>query len=273
MDLRTDATKAAFFRCRRLVQQRLWEMRDAWMVREAEEIQGYADLNEMKNIVKVSKASYGPCIKGTTPLLNSNRTTLLTKKSEVLAEHFNIPQLNTNNDLDLPPSLQETIRAVQKASNGKAPQSDEIPPEIYKNGWPRLMVEPTTILQKFWHQGQVPQNIKDSTIVRLYKQKGNRVTDNVTVSEAFEVTIGVKRGCVLVPTLFRFIFSAMLMDAYRGIRVAYRTDGNLPNSQCMQAPMRVYDFSPRLALRGRLYANHCDKGAGIYLPQAAPISD
>ncbi|VDL93694.1 unnamed protein product, partial [Schistocephalus solidus] len=39
MDLRTDATKAAFFRCRRLVQQRLREMQDAWMIRKAEEIQ------------------------------------------------------------------------------------------------------------------------------------------------------------------------------------------------------------------------------------------
>ncbi|VDL91945.1 unnamed protein product [Schistocephalus solidus] len=41
MDLRIDATKAAFFRCRRLVQQRLWEMQDAWMIRKAEEIQGF----------------------------------------------------------------------------------------------------------------------------------------------------------------------------------------------------------------------------------------
>ncbi|VDL98711.1 unnamed protein product [Schistocephalus solidus] len=40
MDLRTDATKAAFFRCRRLVQQRLREMQDAWMLLKAEEIQG-----------------------------------------------------------------------------------------------------------------------------------------------------------------------------------------------------------------------------------------
>ncbi|VDM06304.1 unnamed protein product, partial [Schistocephalus solidus] len=39
MDLRTDTTKAAFFRCRRLVQQRLRKMRDAWMIRKAEEIQ------------------------------------------------------------------------------------------------------------------------------------------------------------------------------------------------------------------------------------------
>ncbi|VDM05850.1 unnamed protein product [Schistocephalus solidus] len=42
-----------------------------------------------------------------------------------------------------------------------------------------------------------------------------RVTDNGTVSEAFAVTNGVKQGCVLVPTLFSLMFSAMLMDAYR----------------------------------------------------------
>ncbi|VDL86898.1 unnamed protein product [Schistocephalus solidus] len=38
MDLQTDATKAAFFRCWRLVRQRLREMQDALMIRKAEEI-------------------------------------------------------------------------------------------------------------------------------------------------------------------------------------------------------------------------------------------
>nr|VZI43081.1 unnamed protein product [Spirometra erinaceieuropaei] len=60
-----------------------------------------------------------------------------------------------------------------------------------------------------------------------------RVTNNGAVSEAFAVTNGVKQGCVLAPTLFSLMFSAMLMDAYRderpGIRIAYRTDGHLLN--------------------------------------------
>ncbi|VDL86444.1 unnamed protein product [Schistocephalus solidus] len=43
MDLRTDATKAAFLRCRHLVQQRLREMQGAWMIRKAVEIMGYED--------------------------------------------------------------------------------------------------------------------------------------------------------------------------------------------------------------------------------------
>ncbi|VDL92010.1 unnamed protein product [Schistocephalus solidus] len=91
MDLRSDATKAAFLRCHRLLQQRLREMQDAWIIRKAEEIQGYADRNEMKNLFKTIKAIYGPCIKGTVPLLSSDGTTLLTEKSHILkrwAEHF-----------------------------------------------------------------------------------------------------------------------------------------------------------------------------------------
>uniref|UniRef100_A0A183T2Z8 Reverse transcriptase domain-containing protein n=1 Tax=Schistocephalus solidus TaxID=70667 RepID=A0A183T2Z8_SCHSO len=249
----------------------------------------------------------------------------------------------------LPPSLPETIRAVQQIASGKAPGSDVIPPEVYKHGissgkapasdaippevykhsGPRLMAELITLFQEMWRQGQVPQDFKDATIVHLYKRKGNRqlcdnhrgislltiagkifarilnrlnghleqgllpesqcgfhrhrgttdiiftarqlqkkchemrthldttfvdltkasntinrdglwkvmqkfgcperfthmvrqlhdgmmvrVTDNGTVSEAVAVTNGVEQGCVLAPTLFSLMFSAMQMDAY-----------------------------------------------------------
>ncbi|VDM03028.1 unnamed protein product [Schistocephalus solidus] len=169
MDLWTDATKAAFFRCQHHVQQRLWEMQDAWMIRKAEEIQGYADRNEMKNFFKAIKAIYGPCIKGNAPLLSSDGTTLLTENSQILkrwAKHFErvlncssaisddaidrLPQVDKNNELDLPPSLPETIRALQQISSGKAWGSDAIPPEVYKHGGPRLMAELTTLFQELW---------------------------------------------------------------------------------------------------------------------------
>ncbi|VDL95953.1 unnamed protein product [Schistocephalus solidus] len=66
-------------------------MQDAWMIRKAEEIQGYVDRNEMKNLFKAIKAIYGPCTKGTAPLLSSAGTTFLTDQSLILkrwAEHF-----------------------------------------------------------------------------------------------------------------------------------------------------------------------------------------
>ncbi|VDM03600.1 unnamed protein product [Schistocephalus solidus] len=84
-----------------------------------------------------------------------------------------------------------------------------------------------------------------------------RVTDNGTVSEAFAVTDGVKQGCVLAPTLFSLMFSAMLMSAYRderpGICIAYRTDGHLLNSWRTQAPMRVLTTT----VHDLLFADDC----------------
>ncbi|VDL95512.1 unnamed protein product [Schistocephalus solidus] len=45
-----------------------------------------------------------------------------------------LPQVDTKNDLDLPPSPPETIRALPQISSGKAPGSHAIPPEVYKHG-------------------------------------------------------------------------------------------------------------------------------------------
>ena len=49
------------------------------------------------------------------------------------------------------------------------------------------------------------------------------------VSEPFEVTNGVKQGCVLAPTLFSIMFSGMLKVAFPdnedSIAIKWRTDG------------------------------------------------
>ncbi|BHF61921.1 hypothetical protein SprV_0100490100 [Sparganum proliferum] len=368
----TTDNKVAFYRSRRHLQQRLREMQDAWTARKAEEIQGYANRNEWKNFFSAIKAVYGPSTKGSAPLLSADGSTLLIEKTQILqrwAEDFRgalnrpsaisdgaierLPQVETNVDLDLPPSLQETIRAVQQLCSWKAPGSDAIPAEVYKHGGPQLMDHLTALFQEMWRQGEVPQDFKDATIVNLYERKGNRqvcdnhryisllniagkifvrillnrlnnhleqgllpesqcgfrrhrgttdmifaarqfqekcqemrthlystfvdlakafdtvnreglgkimrkfgcperfiemvrqlhdgmmarVTDNGAVSKAFAVTNGVKQGCVLAPTLFSLMLSAMLMDAYRdespGIRIAYRTDGHLLNQRRM----------------------------------------
>uniref|UniRef100_A0A183SKB4 Reverse transcriptase domain-containing protein n=1 Tax=Schistocephalus solidus TaxID=70667 RepID=A0A183SKB4_SCHSO len=63
------------------------------------------------------------------------------------------------------------------------------------------------------------------------------------VDRSLCVTNGVKQGCVLAPTPFRLMISAMLMEAYRdehpGICIAYSIDGHLLNSWRMQASMHV----------------------------------
>nr|VZI39717.1 unnamed protein product [Spirometra erinaceieuropaei] len=76
-----DANRAAFYRCRRLVQQRLREMGDAWTARKAVEVQRYADRNEWKNFLSAIKAAYGPPTKATAPVLSADGSTLLTEKT------------------------------------------------------------------------------------------------------------------------------------------------------------------------------------------------
>ncbi|BHF65419.1 hypothetical protein SprV_0200842900 [Sparganum proliferum] len=156
---------------RRLVQQWLREMLDAWKARTTEEIQGYADHNEWKNSFSAIKTVYGTPTKGAAPLLSSYESTLLTVRTQMLqrwAEHFRgvpnrpstisdaaiarLPQVETNAELDLPSSLHETIRAVQQLSSDKTPGSDAIPAEIYKHGGPQFMDHLTALIQEMWRQ-------------------------------------------------------------------------------------------------------------------------
>nr|VZI52121.1 unnamed protein product [Spirometra erinaceieuropaei] len=94
------------------------------------------------------------------------------------------------------------------------------------------------IMQKFGCPERFTQMVR-----QLHDGMMARVMENGAVSEAFAATNGVKQGCVLAPTLFSLMFSAMLMDAYRderpGIRIAYRTDGRLLNERRMNFQSHV----------------------------------
>nr|VZI49900.1 unnamed protein product [Spirometra erinaceieuropaei] len=63
------------------------------------------------------------------------------------------------------------------------------------------------------------------------------VADSGAMSEAFSVTDGVKRSCVLTHTLLSLMFTVVLinacLDECPGISVAQRTDGQLVNQQQM----------------------------------------
>nr|VZH95964.1 unnamed protein product [Spirometra erinaceieuropaei] len=90
------------------------------------------------------------------------------------ADIAGLRQMGTNVDLDLAPSLHETTKAVKQLFSGKAPESGAMPAEIYKHGGPQLMDYLTALLQEMWRQGLVPLDLKDATIVLLYRRKGNR---------------------------------------------------------------------------------------------------
>ena len=82
-------------------------------------------------------------------------------------------------------------------------------------------------------------------------------------SEPFEVTNGVKQGCVMAPTLFSMMFSAMLMDAFQdsdtGFPIRYRFDGNIFDLRRLQAKTKVQTD----VLDELLYAADIDKNASL----------
>ncbi len=96
------------------------------------------------------------------------------------------------------------------------------------------------------------------TIVRqLHGGMMVKVLDDREESEAFAVTNAVKQGCVLAPTLFSMVFSAMLTDACRdcqdGLRIRYRAHGEMFNLRRLKAVTKVKE----IAVRELLFADDC----------------
>ena len=386
------ARRDAFHNIRRIVQQKLRQMQDDWLSKKADEIQGYADRRDYKKFYDALKEVYGPTSSGSNPLLSADGTTLITDKEKILerwAEHFKnvlncpstvndeainrLPQVPTNKSLDDPPTLLETQKAICLISSGKAPGSDAIPAEVYKEGGTALTERLHQLFLLIWEQETTPQEFKDASIIHLYKRKGNRqacdnhrgisllciagkilarillnrltahldqgllpesqcgfrkkrgtidmvfaarqlqekcqeqnsnlfstyvdltkafdsvnreglwkimakygcprkfialvqqlhegmqakVQDSGDASDSFPVTNGVKQGCVLAPTLFSLMFSAMLTEAFKGeddgVNLRYRTDGKLFNLRRLQAKTKVHTD----IIRDLLFADHC----------------
>ena len=77
-------------------------------------------------------------------------------------------------ELDNPPTMEELSKAIDRLTCGKATGSDEIPPEVLKNGKPALQQPLHDLLCLCWEQGYIPQDMRDANIVTLYKNKGDR---------------------------------------------------------------------------------------------------
>lgn len=63
---------------------------------------------------------------------------------------------------------------MDRLSNGKAPGSDGIAPEVLKKSKPVLLQKLHELLCLCWESGSVPQDMRDANIITLYKNKGDR---------------------------------------------------------------------------------------------------
>ncbi|KAL8577837.1 hypothetical protein ACOMHN_054587 [Nucella lapillus] len=101
-------------------------MHHTWFSSNADEIQGYTDIHDIKRFYDALKAVYGPQSSGSSPLLSADVMQLLTEKQHILerwGEHFDqvlnhpatisdeaiarLPQVEINQDVDNIPTEEE----------------------------------------------------------------------------------------------------------------------------------------------------------------------
>ncbi|KAL8561420.1 hypothetical protein ACOMHN_037317 [Nucella lapillus] len=109
-----------------------------------------------------------------------------------------------------------------------------------------------TVLQKLNCQRKIVN------LIRLfYDSMTGMVLSGAEASEPFEITNGVKQGCVLAPVLFNLFFTCIISHAVRDIEdevyIRYRMDGSLFDLRHLSAKTKTIN---KLILEA-LFADDC----------------
>ena len=139
------------------------------------------------------KEAFGPCAIKTAPLKTTTGVIITdrAKQMERWAEHYqelysmetvvtdtaveNTCPLPVMEELDDPPTIEELSKPIDSLASGKAPGNDGIPPEVIKAGKETSLLEHLhELLLQCWEEGSVPQDMRDASIITLYKNKGDR---------------------------------------------------------------------------------------------------
>ncbi|KYO26152.1 hypothetical protein Y1Q_0003896 [Alligator mississippiensis] len=113
----------------------------------------------------------------------------------------------------------------------------KIPAEVYKAGGLHMALKLTELFQSIWTQSTITQKYMDGMLAH--------VVDDRESSELFLVTNEVNQGCVLAPTLFHMMFSAMLTDPFHdcdtGIDISDQTDSKFFNLERLQTKRKLQE--------------------------------
>nr|XP_014346189.1 PREDICTED: uncharacterized protein LOC106704212 [Latimeria chalumnae] len=189
-----SVTKKATYRdlCHE-VQIKLRQMQDRWWEAKAAELQGYADRHHMRQFYAGLKAVYGPTHDVTVPVKSRDGGLLTTDQEEIhqrWVQHFeelfntestiteealdHIPQKANIDVLNTPLTIQKTEATVKSMKNDKALGPNGIPGETYKIGCRALIEHLHKLFCLIWREDKVPQDLKDATTIKIYKNKGEK---------------------------------------------------------------------------------------------------
>ena len=180
-DLRTEA------------QRKIRELENKWWIDKAQEIQAYADTNNMQGFYNALKSIHGPRKNTLSPLRSADGLSILKERSDILnrwAEHFQsllnhqnpynedilegLAQSPIVHDLSTPPQMHEVICAIKNLKDNKSCGPDEIPGELLKYGGYLLKQHLHKLILALWEEERIPKIWIDATIIPIYKNKGEK---------------------------------------------------------------------------------------------------
>nr|VZH92102.1 unnamed protein product [Spirometra erinaceieuropaei] len=104
-------------------------------------------------------------------------------------------------------------------------------------------------------------------VLQPHNEMMAQVTDSMMVSEAFTVTSGVTRDCLLSPTLLSLMCSAMLMDACRNDPLP----ADAANRHCTNNPTTSISAASTVLLQPSTPTKTA-LSTDAYHPRASPLS-
>ncbi|XP_022240572.1 uncharacterized protein LOC106458595 [Limulus polyphemus] len=206
-----------------------------WIEDKRNEAQEAADRGDSKTVYKITiELTSGFKSSGGVPIKAKNGTRLTTERQQLerWKEHFNevLNQCEPDILLDLSNenvrailnvnlndiSLEEGRRALQNLKNNKAAGSDELQPELLKNGGQPLELELLNIFNKIWRQETIPSEWGQGVIVTIPKKE--ELSDCNNWRGIFLLSIPGKAFCYILLERLKDEVDALLREEQAGFR-------------------------------------------------------
>ena len=174
-------------------QRQIRLLENCWWIEKAQEIQAFADKNDMKGFYNVINSIYGSRKNSISPISSRDGSTILKERTEILdrwAEHFSallnhrnpveesiidtLPDLPPIQEMDRIPEIKEVLDAIKTLKEGKSCGPDGLPGELFKYGGYLLKKQLHKIICALWRGEVIPKSWIDSSIIPIYKNKGER---------------------------------------------------------------------------------------------------
>ena len=140
------------------------------------------------------------------------------------------------------PTVEEITAAIRTLKNNKAPGSDEIPAEVYKQEGASLMRTLHGLFLRIWG---TEEDFKDSIIVPIYKKKGDRSDCKNYRGISLLSVAGKILTRIIVNRLTRVIANNILPESQCGFRQRRGTDDMIfaarqVQENCREQQMDLY---------------------------------